>query len=551
MKRLVYIIALCLPLLTTVSAQGLLYTSAYSGNGPARSFGTIGAGQDGLCDFDADGVSDTVTSVEERQGGRSELVGLILSGETGDVLGAVRVLAPTATYDGPRDLRPTPDVTGDGVPDIWSLIPNENGNALALASGAAVLSGAENPFIAILESQGAQGTANGYIDDLLATGLDATGDGVSDLLALTSGSVRLYSGAAVAAGDTAPVRVYTSPDTGATITPGRFAVGNSRIAFVPDLDGDGRAEVAISDESVIDAGDDGFGRIYIYSGGTLLHVLDEPLGYGPPEFDTIAVGGMVGPGAGGDIDGDGVPDLAVGSWGKVHTFSGATGEVIAVYGDGACPGPGQPCEFTGGNLRAVPDTDDDGVADLAYWIARRGENNAPLPDAVAVISSVTGAELFRVVDPAVIPTESGLGSGFGQNLVGSLGDADGDGLWDLVVSAPNAGGMDSTPGPGRVYAFTRMPVSAEPSAEAERLALSASPNPSRGAAAVSFRLPSAQRVRLTLHDALGREVARLADGVRAAGPHRVATPAGLAPGVYLARLAAGGAVATRTLAVVR
>ena len=104
-----------------------------------------------------------------------------------------------------------------------------------------------------------------------------------------------------------------------------------------------------------------------------------------------------------------------------------------------------------------------------------------------------------------------------------------------------------TPGQGRVVAAE----SAGPAVA--RVALGAVyPNPSRGAVAVPFELPTAGAVRLAVHDALGREVAVLVDGARPAGRHAASVGAGALPaGVYFVRLAAGGAVETRPLVVVR
>ena len=79
------------------------------------------------------------------------------------------------------------------------------------------------------------------------------------------------------------------------------------------------------------------------------------------------------------------------------------------------------------------------------------------------------------------------------------------------------------------------------------------PNPAAGGAvAIPYELPASGVVRLSLHDALGREVAVLVDGVRPAGQHAAALASGALPaGVYFVRLATGGAVQTRPLVVVR
>ena len=61
-----------------------------------------------------------------------------------------------------------------------------------------------------------------------------------------------------------------------------------------------------------------------------------------------------------------------------------------------------------------------------------------------------------------------------------------------------------------------------------------------------------ERVRLSVYDVLGREVAVLVDGVQTPGEHRVTFGARtLASGIYYCRLIAGGAVQTRKMALVR
>ena len=81
---------------------------------------------------------------------------------------------------------------------------------------------------------------------------------------------------------------------------------------------------------------------------------------------------------------------------------------------------------------------------------------------------------------------------------------------------------------------------------------SARPNPTRGRTTVRLGVPEAGPVDVAVYDAVGRRVAVLASGERAAGWHDLGVEAGtLAPGVYVVRAVAGGSVATRTLTVVR
>ncbi|MEM6326958.1 MAG: T9SS type A sorting domain-containing protein, partial [Bacteroidota bacterium] len=72
------------------------------------------------------------------------------------------------------------------------------------------------------------------------------------------------------------------------------------------------------------------------------------------------------------------------------------------------------------------------------------------------------------------------------------------------------------------------------------------PNPLRESGFTRFELLEVAVVRVSVYDALGREVLRLEDGWRAAGSHDVEIEArDLAPGVYTLRLVSSGATATR------
>ncbi len=74
------------------------------------------------------------------------------------------------------------------------------------------------------------------------------------------------------------------------------------------------------------------------------------------------------------------------------------------------------------------------------------------------------------------------------------------------------------------------------------------PNPFRDTTEIRFALPEAAHVQLVVYDLNGREVARLVDGRRAAGVHRVTWRArGLASGVYLCRLTAGRFIETQRM----
>ena len=102
--------------------------------------------------------------------------------------------------------------------------------------------------------------------------------------------------------------------------------------------------------------------------------------------------------------------------------------------------------------------------------------------------------------------------------------------------------------------FALAPVAGEALPEAPAaLAVSVAPVPAGASGAtVRYTLAAAGEARVTVVDALGREVAVLADGAAAAGAHdvRMAT-AGLPSGVYAVRVEAGGAVTVVRVPVVQ
>jgi virginiamycin B lyase len=101
----------------------------------------------------------------------------------------------------------------------------------------------------------------------------------------------------------------------------------------------------------------------------------------------------------------------------------------------------------------------------------------------------------------------------------------------------------------RVEAFSPPSTAAEPGGSPTGLRIhGVSPNPTRGAARVTFELPAPAFVRLEVVDARGRRVATALAEQCAGGRHEVVVDAALLPsGTYFVRLQAGGAEAVRPL----
>ena len=114
-----------------------------------------------------------------------------------------------------------------------------------------------------------------------------------------------------------------------------------------------------------------------------------------------------------------------------------------------------------------------------------------------------------------------------------------------------ADGAAARPAAARFLLRVEAATTAAEEAPRAEITLAVAPNPTAGRARLAYTLPAAASVRLVLVDALGREVAVVADGERAAGRHDALVDAGgLAPGVYALRLSAGGLTVTRRLTVV-
>ena len=142
----------------------------------------------------------------------------------------------------------------------------------------------------------------------------------------------------------------------------------------------------------------------------------------------------------GDLDGDGVPDLALGvpfapagsvQAGSAELRSGAHGALLrTIDGDAAL-------DHAGWSLAALGDLDGDGRGELAVGVP---DSDLASKDAglVRVVSAATGT-----------PLRSHLGAAPGESFgyaVASAGDVDGDGLADLLIGAWRADGQGAATG---------------------------------------------------------------------------------------------------------
>ncbi len=173
------------------------------------------------------------------------------------------------------------------------------------------------------------------------------------------------------------------------------------------------------------------------------------------------------------------------------------------------------------------------------------------------VADILAERILRVTPAGAV---SVFATGF-KNLASSCALAFGPDDALYVADPASAQSFSNTSGanqPCAVYriASQTVPVGVAPPSR-RPLGLGIAPNPATGATTVRFTLPAPARATLAVYDAAGRRVVTLVDGPLAAGEHDVrwegrdAAGAPLAPGVYFARLRAGGETVVRRVARVR
>ena len=214
------------------------------------------------------------------------------------------------------------------------------------------------------------------------------------------------------------------------------------LADVGDVNGDGVADLAVGARGIdnyvplpcvippCDATPEQ-GRAFVFSGatGALIRKLS------PADTQFLAFGFAVT--SLGDVSGDGVPDIAVGSptrsnnkFGQVFAFSGANGSVLWIAKE-----PAQALASFGSSLTSVADLNGDGKRDVVVGAFFHDIDPGPgttLVGRAYLLSGATGAEIRHHDNPL---GASGKNFGFSSS---ALGDQTGDGTEDYAVSDPGA-----------------------------------------------------------------------------------------------------------------
>jgi hypothetical protein len=407
-------------------------------------------------DYDGNGRFDTVATEQVREvvpsGTNHGIVSLFTGGPTFHGTTYARFRLTTDPSMGPTGPAP------DGEVEDYRLTINRPGIGVAnIAKNTKIASG--TPGGPVLANGDMFGSAVAALGDL-------DGDGVEDLAVGAPSQTGSGSGGNMyvlfmnASGTVkASQRIGSGIGGGPTLASGDY-FGHS-VASLGDLDGDGITDLAVG-ASKDKTGGDNRGAVHVLflnANGTVKRSqkIAHNLSGGPSLLNGDRFGGSIT--SLGDMDGDGVADLAVGAFGDdsggdyrgaVHVlFMNANGTVKSSQKIASGIGGGPTlanADIFGIGVASLGDLDGDRVTDLAVG-AFFDDTGGPGRGAVHVLFLNSNGTVKSSQKIA-----SGTGGGpvlgdsdyFGRS-VASLGDLDGDGVADLAVGAYR----DDTGGNGR------------------------------------------------------------------------------------------------------
>jgi len=372
------------------------------------------------------------------------------------------------------------DVNGDGLDDLiigtypasgdagrsYVVFGTTASSTINLADVAAGLGG----FVILGETTG---IASGFA---VAGVGDWNGDGLADLLVGAPGAAGSSGRSYVVFGKSTGSAVQLSTiaaGTGGVVLNGQSAGDQSgfSVAAAGDVNGDGFADLILGAPDGDPAGVTSAGRSYVVFGGTATDAIQlSAVAAGSGGFvingqSAIDLSGFS-VAAAGDVNGDGLADVIVGALAANPAAGADAGRSYVVFGKangtavnlsavtagvGGFVINGQAAgDNSGGNVAADGDVNGDGFADLIVGADRAdpaSRSDAGRSYVVFGKASTAAVNLSAIAAGTggfVLQGES-AGDRSGYSVAGA-GDVNGDGLADLIVGAPAAGG-----GKGRSY----------------------------------------------------------------------------------------------------
>jgi len=375
-------------------------------------------------DLDGDGVSDLVLGAPDSSAGGIDSGEVrVISGADGSLLFAMAGAAPFDDFG--AAVSGVGDLDGDGIPDLLVGSPQDydEGTVVSNWTGyAQILSGVDGTPLQFQAGEQIFEVWGGRFGSAVASPGDVDGDGVADYAvgefgadlegvisgAVSPGRLHWYSGA-----DGTEIRQLVG-----FVDISAAEVGRA-LASAGDLDGDGVGDLLVSapyhDQPMGDGEQEG---ISLVSGATGSIVWTTP--QGPMSWLGLHVA------LGGDLDGDGTPDVLGSERSAVSVFSGTTGALIRKF-------PTADLISVGGPTAAdVGDIDGDGLDDVAVGDPTLSTVFGANTGAVRIYSGANGMQLGE------IPGEQS-GERFGASLASASGIPGIPGL-ALVIGAPGHDG---------------------------------------------------------------------------------------------------------------
>ena len=396
-------------------------------------------------DLDGDGVADYLVGAYEHywQENLNQGRAFVFSGQSGKLLFPLDLPHPHPGAAFGSAVAAAGDVNQDGVPDllVGAFGQGESGQAF-------VFSGKTGKLLYTLQAPQRQFGA-GFGWSVAALG-DLTGDGVPELVVGAfaqegRGRAFVFNGQN---GKFLRTLAPPSPLDG-------VAFGWS-VASAGDLDQDGFPDVLVGAPYTPVGELSVQGRVFAFSGrtGKLLYSLTDPFPRAGEGFGWRVA-------SGGDLNGDGVPDILIGapyktgegtrSEGAAFVFNGADGALLFSLRN---PGLNKSYSGFGLTVSQSPDINGDGVPEILVSAPYQKVDFDYVQGEVFLFDGRDGRHLSTFDDPS--PHQ---GSTFGYAVV-SPGDVNGDQIPDFAVGAAGQSIMDKV-AVGRVYIFLSRPAQAE------------------------------------------------------------------------------------------
>lgn len=331
------------------------------------------------------------------------------------------------------------DINGDGKNDLLVGAPNQNVGVCQIGDSSGCSVGQAFVFSsatgALLQTLNHPATLRGaFFGSAVGSSGDLNGDLVPDLIVgapgqstgvFVPGQAFVFSGAGggllLSIND--PNFVEAEAEVGHTF--------GSVLASTGDINGDGKPDILVGDAQQNVGANVDQGQVHIFSGadGSLLLTLNRPSPQAGAFFGASAA--VVG-----DIDGDGLGDVLIGApredvglnsdQGRAYVFSGDTGVLLLTLDD---PTPQFAANF-GYAVAGMGDLNGDTIPDLLIGSPGQTADGNSGQGQAFIFSGANGSLLFTLNDP--LPQRD---ANFGR-AVASGGDLDGDGKFDPLVAAP-------------------------------------------------------------------------------------------------------------------